>query len=351
MATLTDITSALEALQTAINNLNNIDARTVTLENYVINGLDDGTLGLLERVAALEEAICLRKGTQILMADGTTKAIEQIKPNEMIASWDLENRCLIPSKVYAAVFTGRGRNWRSMIFDNGSTLDIYGSHQIYCVEEGMPYPTKRWECDMHSLAPDGTEIAYSFGSQENVLTMIPYEKYALFCDTGLYFANNVLCGHRLGEALTSYYMRSKSGFELTEDEIAELTTYALEYDSAHDAYLRNENYLKEAMPHLKKRGAANKKIEKYKKELEKRDYKTIKDAQGVLSEEESILNKSECEAFRAKIAEQESEMATAQVEIDALREKHSAYGTSYVTVIKKQLKEAAEKARKRYGAL
>lgn len=357
MATLDENTAALTALSnevTALYNMDDTSGVVVSLQTDVtdikrVNNTQDSRLTNLEtRVSQLEDAICLKEGTLILMADGSSKPIETIQPNEMIASWDLENQCMIPAKAYASLCTGRARQWRCFIFEDGSTIDISGSHQIYCIEKGIPYTSNKWEYGMHSIAINGDEIAYSYGTRENTVTMIPYRKFTLFCDTGLYFANGVLCGHRLGEAITSYYRRDGHGFALSEAEIAELTAYATEYDNAHSPNLRNPEFLKEALAQFKTRGTAEKQIEHFKKELSKRDYKTIKAAQGVLSIEEADANRVECEELRGHIAEQEVIAAAAEESIVALREKYGAKSSSFDAITKKQLREAARKARERY---
>ena len=110
----------------------------------------------------------------------------------------------------------------------------------------------------------------------------------------------------------------------------------------------NPEFLKEALAQFKTRGTAEKQIEHFKKELSKRDYKTIKAAQGVLSVAEADANRVECEELRGHIAEQEVIAAAAEENIVALREKYGAKSSSFDAITKKQLREAARKARERY---
>ena len=53
-----------------------------------------------------EQIACFRGDTQILMADGSTKDIKDVKYGDMIKSYDIENDCLVDVKSYGAYATG-----------------------------------------------------------------------------------------------------------------------------------------------------------------------------------------------------------------------------------------------------
>ena len=48
----------------------------------------------------------LKAGTQILLADGTSKNIEEIKYGDIIQSWNLIDKVFMPVKAYGAIALG-----------------------------------------------------------------------------------------------------------------------------------------------------------------------------------------------------------------------------------------------------
>jgi len=86
-------------------------------------------------------AICLAKGTQILLADRTEKQIEDITYNDTLLVWDFDNGCLTaapPLWIKKAEVT---EQYNLLEFDNGTKLKTINQHRIFNKEAGkFTYP-------------------------------------------------------------------------------------------------------------------------------------------------------------------------------------------------------------------
>ena len=84
---------------------------TIKNGDAFINGLSSGIKSTLveheDRITNVESQLCLRYDTQILMADGSTKNIADIKYGDRVIGWDVDNNCTFEVKSYGAIKTGR----------------------------------------------------------------------------------------------------------------------------------------------------------------------------------------------------------------------------------------------------
>ena len=299
-----------------------------------------------EDINSLWANICFQEGTQILMADGTYKNIEDVNYGDMIMTWDTENQCTIPCKSFGKLFTGYTPGWEILCFDNGSILKIYQTHRVYNVTKGYLMPSKEWVIGHKGIASNGQETAYCYHPKK-IPAAVASRKFTLFSETGMFFANDILCGHPISQPL-DIYNRTRHGIPLTEEEIADMTEYAKARDDYYVVEVQNTEYLKEALPFRRVEEKANLKIAKYKADLASRDYKTIKAMQGKLTEEEYLDNIAACEELRAKIGEKELILAENEAEIKALQEKYGIQ-TKYVQDIENEcILKAIAKARAKY---
>lgn len=96
---------------------------TYTMENYHINiGADSNT--------------CFVEGTKILMGDMTYKNVEDIKPGDMIATWNFFEGKFEAQPV--ALYWNHGSTFRKTLklnFSNGNTVEIVGEHGFFSVDE------------------------------------------------------------------------------------------------------------------------------------------------------------------------------------------------------------------------
>lgn len=241
---------------------------------------------------------CLLKGTQILMADGSTKAIEDIRSGDWLKSWDFENNEYINVRCLAAYSTGEHSNWKEYTFDNNSTLRIAEAHAVYSKERGFAAPSTSWAIDETGIGLGGYEAKLK--KIVDKLNDKPVEHYSLIVENNLYFADGILCGHWPGKKWSAY-IGNAIKYELTADQIELFKT---EHEESHkDVDWKQDPVFLIQAREYGRYNDVDKEEKGYRRELADRDYKTIKRMQGLLSDEEWETNLKECEDLRAKVNE------------------------------------------------
>lgn len=298
------------------------------------------------RISAIEAALCLQEGTQILMADGTTKNIEDVQYGDMLMTWDIDNNCTIPCKSYGNVFTGYTTSWENFCFDNGSVLKISDNHRIYKADKQIPVLASKWKLGDKSIASNGA-LATFYYAPKNLPAAIERRKFSVLCETGLYFANDILCGHLLSQPL-NVNQRTHGALHLTEEDKAVLLEYATAREQEHLVELQYPEYMKESLPYRQKKEMAEQKIKDYKKKLAGRDYKTIKAMQGKLTDAEITENITACEDLRSKINKKEIAIQDTEANIKELQAKYNIQIRPLAAIETENIKKAIAKAREKY---
>ena len=277
---------------------------------------------LESRVTYLESFVCLKKGTQILMGDGTEKNIEDIQYGDIIKGWDFENNCQVNVKAYGAIRTGIANDWKAYVFENGEILEIFQNHPIYSKTDNMMKSSKdmtRGEICMDSEGNDcALTVVWNFADSEFT------ERYMLLTENSTYFANHILSGHHARDRMKMYSLGIKSfNKNLTEDEIELFKATGEVYNNAPRARSNNREYLKEIAPHLGVIGRAARIMDQEQKKLSKLDYKTIKHQQGKLSDEDFEKCCAECEEARAMYKIEEKLRGESEAEIRKIQDKYN----------------------------
>lgn len=329
------------------NILSNVNIQITSGSGYDVIINNRSWKEVCDDLDALKNAVCLREGTQILMADGSSKNIEDIKKGDMIMSYDPQTKTFFPSKAFGKVYTGRDTTWTVFYFDNGAHLDIATNHPIYSPLVGLPYYSWLWKVGYEAISSEGSIIHYAY-SRKVVKTTIPYKRYQVYCDSGLYFANGVLCGHLAADPVKIYYRTDGHAIELTDEEVAFYTELAKEVDDSPNTKYGSEEYLKEVMPIELQKSLATERVEDYKKELANRDYKTIKAFQGLVTDEENAQNIAECEEYRAKIAVEEETIKNCDSQIAAIDEKYDATCEDKYDIWRRQFRTVVEISKERH---
>ena len=311
-----DDSEVRELIQANSDAIVNLDDR---ISNEVWGGIDslqESVQSLDERINQLEQNMpCLIAGTQILMADGTTKNIEDLQEGDMIKSWDLDNNTYVNVKCLARIRTGVAKDWQLHVFDNDSVLTIYEAHAIYSKERGCPKPTKQWEVGNIALALDGidTEFCGVVKRTDDYYT----DRFTLITENNLYFANGILCGHHGNKKMSAY----NSGYikNVSEEELARYRAESKIYETYFN-WRTNPEYLVASTKIRAKFNKADKLIEDNKKKLAQLDYKTIKRLQGELTDEEWAETVEYCNSCRNVINEKEIEKENLQNELRSVRD-------------------------------
>jgi len=297
-------------------------------------------------IIALQADICFQEGTTILMADRTYKAIEDVKYGDMIMTYDIDTNELVPCKSFGCLPTGYAHSWNHYCFDNGSVLKIFGGHRVYNADKQSLVYFSKLEIGDHCIASNCDQATYCY-SPTKVPAAVSTRKYTIFCETGLYFANDILCGHPICQPL-DIHIRTHGAVKLSEEDKAIIQAYADARDNEYLVEMQNKEYIAEALPIWKEQQTARRMIAECKDKLAKRDYKTIKAMQGKLTEEELSENIIVCDELRTTINNEELVVADNEAKIKVLQEKHNVHPRPLQTIETLNVRSAIAKARQKY---
>lgn len=268
------------------------------------------------------DTLCLREGTKVLMADWTEKPIEEVKPGEMIKSYDLYNDKFIDVVTYGAVQTGTANKWQRMVFDNGKYLDIYEKHNVFSpLAGGAILNNTMWKPGEYGFAVDGESyITPKYAQTIELETPEREKRYRITCETSLYFVNGILTG----SAPQEMYGFTQDGTIPNADEetIACLRTIRDMYDENLNGWKNNIDFVIESAPIYEARGVAVEKRKAAKEALAALDFKTVKYQQGKITEEEWVAVCEKCEELRKEVNAQGLECWKLNKALGKLKEKH-----------------------------
>ena len=219
---------------------------------------------------------CLIAGTQITMADGTTKAIEDVKRGEEILSYDPANNQQVSAVVFGAYKTGSESKFDSYIFNDGSNLVIYDTHGYYDTNARTIRDFKAKGTYTAALNQEGENVRvvsirpyYHYGDKVN--------RYNLISSNNMYYANGILCGSK---PVNKYSYVKRVGIK-TPDNIKNILTADCDEYNAYNDLFQNPEYLKRTATLRTEYHDAHAAVVRKKEALANLDYKTIKVAEGV----------------------------------------------------------------------
>ena len=140
--------------------------------------------------------MCLAEGTQITLADRTTKAIEDITYNDELLVWDFDNARFATAKPLWIMKVHTSPQYNLLKFDNGSELKTIDQHRIFNKDIGkFTYPmTDETPVGTTTFTDAGTETKLI--SKEVVQERVNY--YNIITDYHInLFANGILTSCRL----------------------------------------------------------------------------------------------------------------------------------------------------------
>ena len=155
----------------------------------------DGTYDIDEFYLTMEYA-CMLEGTQISLADGTKKNIENITYEDELLVWDFDNGCLASSKPLWIQKKQVAGEYNLLKFENGSELKTVNQHRIFNKDAGkFTYPmTDETPVGTVTVTSDGTET--KLVSKEKVQETVNY--YNIITDYHMnLFAEDILTSCRL----------------------------------------------------------------------------------------------------------------------------------------------------------
>lgn len=262
------------------------------------NGVLDFTFGIPQGEPA--ENPCLIEGTQITMADNTTKSVEDLKSGDVILSYDPVKKQKTNAVVIDAYKTGEAKVFDVYSFENGKYLTVYGIHGFYANELGYVKNIQDIT-KTNELIDENLNTTYLIVKRKMPLRDKPKSRYMIISSNNLYFANGILLGHspwNKGQYCIKY------GVEIPETL---KTLYQSEIDAynGYDSFINTPEYHAEISEQYAKLANAVNEIKIYKNKLTKTDYKAQKYLEGVLPETEWLRAKADRAAWRQAVNDNE----------------------------------------------
>lgn len=261
---------------------------------------------------------CLIAGTQILMADGTTKNIEDVKVGDIVKSYNPTTQELCEAVVIVAEKTGESNSFTNFIFEDGNNLIIYGDHGYYNPLYGHIRNIKDDAKKDFSVLNQDLQVQKCIVRDKYLHQGRRIGRYNIATSNNLYFANGILCGQS-PFAKYNYYLRHSTQLPKNIETLCELDTNAY---NEWNSLMSNSTYLKESADARKRRVAAHTAETAARNELDSLDYKTLKHSEGVLTEEEFnevIVRKEE---LRVIVNEQHELFVQARDEVQEISKKY-----------------------------
>ena len=243
---------------------------------------------------------CLIEGTQITMADNTTKSVEDLKPGDVILSYDPVKKQKTNAVVIDAYKTGESRNFDVYSFENGSHLTVYGIHGFYANDLGYVKNIQDI-VKKNELIDENLNTTYLIVKRKMPIRDSFRSRYMIISSNNLYFANGILLGH-------SPWVKGQYCIKYNKEVPEALRTlYQSEIDAynGYDSFIDTPEYHAEISEQYAKLANAVNEIKIYKDKLTATDYKVQKYTEGVLSEAEWQEAKAKRAAWRKAVNDNE----------------------------------------------
>ena len=173
-------TEGLTGSQTVSFNAYMFDNETINVVAYARNALG---VAYSPTVLSWTPTICLAEGTLITLADGTTKAIEDIAMTDSLRVWDFDLGQPAEAKPLWIKQTESTTQYNLLTFSDGTTLKTINQHRIFNKEAGaFTYP-------MTAATPVGTTTVNVAGEEVTLVDK------CIIVDTVNYY--NVITNHHL----------------------------------------------------------------------------------------------------------------------------------------------------------
>lgn len=255
---------------------------------------------------------CLRGDTSyITMADRSRKLIQDIKPGDVVLSYDVNKKDYCEAVVLANDMTGMESRFDTFVFENGTTVDVYGDEPfIFEASDVLTIGTIQTLYDYHTKGDDRRWVpTHTPGAKarvirkfSNVICEEPVGRYMLVTSNGAFFVNGMLKGN-MSNFIDSYYKKRRNKLP---DNIQTFLTEISHKLAAFDNGLEDDHVDATVLKQLEIKWSA---VHNAKQFLTATDYKAMKYAEGAMTEEEWLPVKAQRAEMRAVINENEAEIA------------------------------------------
>lgn len=268
-----------------------------------------------------EPTTCLLKGTQITMADGTKKAIEDVRRGDVVLSYDPKTNNYTTGIVLQLRLTGSHcEGSKQYFFEDGKSLRTYRKHIVYkakdetdCLMEHKYHGTDRWNCkdDKYDYALDEALNEIRYIGSEDIITIENVDHYDLVVSTIGFFADGILCGSAQWSSLVNFYhkcepfltIETKTAYHDLLIELADLkpTPVAIDENRTSEFDYETNSLKPEYIDAYIERTVTKRHLVSLKKKMDKLDIKCFKHEYGALTDEEYATVLAEKEALLEEI--------------------------------------------------
>ncbi len=260
---------------------------------------------------------CLIEGTPIDMADGTTKAVEDVRTGDIVQSYDPATGEMTPAVVIGAYLTGESRNYAVYSFTNGKYLTVYGMHGIYSKGKGTTKDIRKITRDDKIVSIDGSIVQW-IKSSDTFFAGEKKRRFNVVTSNNLYFANGILLGHKP-------YSKLQYALDIGLTVPNGIRTAWQEDADAYNAYsdfLSKPEYHAEIAEASNNLSRANHIIAVNKQRLTNSDYLVQKFTEGLLSLGEWTAAKAKRATWRKEVNDNEVLRDESKATVDAIIAKY-----------------------------
>ena len=254
---------------------------------------------------------CLRGDTSyITMADRSRKLIQDIKPGDVVLSYDINKKDYCEAVVLANDMTGMESRFDTFVFENGATVDVYGDEPfIFEASDVLTLGTIQKLYDYHTKGDDRRWVlTHTPGAKARVIRKFssvvceePVGRYMLVTSNGAFFVNGMLKGN-MSNFIDSYYKKRRNKLP---DNIQTFLTEISHKLATFDNGLEDDHVDATILKQMEIKWSA---VHSAKQFLTATDYKAMKYAEGAMTEEEWLPIKAQRAEMRAVINENEAEI-------------------------------------------
>lgn len=190
---------------------------------------DEDDDGICDRCfKPIKPTTCLLEGTPIMMADGTTKAIEDIQPGDLLQSYNPITKEQTTAVAIESYATGENTDFDVYHFSNGNSAHIYIKHGFYNARTGCVQNLKEITDEDMLLDINGEVVTCARIDTEHF--DVPKKRYNLITSNNLYYADNVLLGH---SPWFKYKLIQKRNYTIPDDILKLFKRDLLAYRQFH----------------------------------------------------------------------------------------------------------------------
>ena len=271
---------------------------------------------------------CLLEGTQITMADGTRKPIQDVQEGDLVKSINVETGEETQAVVLANSIGDVENYYFMMMFEDGSSLKTNWTHDIYNATKGTWVKS---DCEMYLddevIKEDNSRTKF-IGTIDTIGTVSGKRCnfYDIVVSNNCYYADGILCASNPVVQLRWLIPALNKNAERIPQELKDLIASYRDEDTRESDLVHNNEYMNEYIPQMAVKMKKEARLRQLQAELSKTDYVSIKASEGVeiTPEMQEVI---EARAWwRELYNEAEAELNTVNETIRNLKVKHSPLG-------------------------